>query len=291
MDIFQEYCQYVFQGGIDMEKLDEYVNSVCKNLEGNNDEIIIMKQEMKNHLLQSVEELESQGKSQEESINIAIERFGEVTLIKDQLKGIYKTKKIISKKVCIIALTFMIVGIIALLSKEIFIYNSNKVCSQLLDDVQYFTLKDNGLSEKNLKILYNNNKAKYRFYNKDLKYIAVYKYPVNYDGKIDSGTYKNAECVYPSVDELNTILSKNGYIANASTSTGFLTDNNKWFISIHYLVPRMQWVDFVVYTLLHPLGIICIILSIAPFIISTLINIYHRKKINFHNRIQKDFSK
>lgn len=263
-----------------MDKLDDYINLVCKNLEGNDDEIIIMKQEMKNHLLQSVEELESQGKSQEESIKIAIERFGEVTLLKNQFKDIYKTKKIISKKACIITLVLLIVGIIALISKELFIYNSNKICSQLLDDIQYVSLKDNGISEENLKTLYNNNIAKYRFYNKDLKYIAVYKYPVNYDGKIGSGTYKNAECVYPSAEELNTILNKNGYIANSSSSSRFVTDNNKWFISIHYLTPRVQWLNSLVYNLLYPLGITCIVLSIVPLIFSIFTNIYRSKKVN-----------
>lgn len=66
-------------------------------------------------------------------------------------------------------------GIIALLSKELLIYNSNEICSRQLHDIQYAALNDNGLSEENLITLYNNNKAKYRFYNKDLKYINEQK--------------------------------------------------------------------------------------------------------------------
>ncbi|WP_242946860.1 permease prefix domain 1-containing protein [Clostridium haemolyticum] len=53
-----------------MGQIDRYVNSVYRHIGGN-------KEEMKNHLLQLVEELKSKGKSEDESISIAIKQFGE----------------------------------------------------------------------------------------------------------------------------------------------------------------------------------------------------------------------
>ena len=66
-----------------MDKLDRYINSICSKLKGRSEEITIVRQEMKNHLLQSIEELRKQGKSQDESIDIAINKFGQVEILKE----------------------------------------------------------------------------------------------------------------------------------------------------------------------------------------------------------------
>lgn len=98
-----------------MEQIDKYVNSLYRNVGGNKEEIEILKEEMKNHLLQFVEELKSEGKAEDESISIAIKRFGEETQIENELLGIFKFVNKKAKKTLIVAASFLIMAIISFL--------------------------------------------------------------------------------------------------------------------------------------------------------------------------------
>lgn len=60
-----------------MKQIDKYVNSVYQNASGDKKAIEELKLEMKNHLLEAVSELKESGRTEQEAINIAIERFGE----------------------------------------------------------------------------------------------------------------------------------------------------------------------------------------------------------------------
>lgn len=262
-----------------MEKLDEYVELVCKNLKGNDDEIAIMKQEMKNHLLQSVEEFKLQGKSQEESIKRAMDRFGEVDILKNQLKEIYNVQKSFSKKIFIIALVLLFIGIIGLVSQIIINHNSKSIDSNLLYSIQNIIKNDNAISNEDLKTLFNDSQSNFKFYNKELKYIAVYKSPKNYNGNSEIDSLKDAKYIYPDVGGLNDDLVRTGYIANAGSNQEYLSDNNKWNISIRYITPRSQWLEYAINTLLKIFIITCIVSSVVLFVISAFINIYHNKKL------------
>ncbi|NFD30842.1 hypothetical protein EXN57_09630 [Clostridium botulinum] len=101
-----------------MKRVDKYIDLVYKNVEGNKEEINIMKQEMKSHLVQSIIELQQEGKSEEESINIAISRFGEVNQIKDELREIYSFHKRFSKNILIAALIVLFIGTVSLITKS-----------------------------------------------------------------------------------------------------------------------------------------------------------------------------
>lgn len=263
-----------------MGKLDDYIDLVCKDLKGNDEELTIMKQEMKNHLLQSVEELKLQGKSQEDSINIAIDRFGEVDILKNQLKEVYNVEKNFSKKIFNIALALLLMGIIALISQIYINYNSQNIGSKLLYSVEDMIKNDNTVSNKVLKTLFDDNSGKFKFNNKELKYIAVFKYPKDYNGNTDTTSLKYAEYIYPSIEELNNNLEKSGYIANAYSDKDYLSDN-KWHISIGYITPKAQGVEYAVNTALKVFTIICIVSGLILFSISVLISIYHKKRVSF----------
>ena len=59
-----------------MKQIEDFVDSVYHGVGGNEKEIQELKAEMKGHLLEAVHELKKEGKSEQEAINIAIERFG-----------------------------------------------------------------------------------------------------------------------------------------------------------------------------------------------------------------------
>ena len=52
---------------------------------------------MKNHILETVKSLKEEGKSEEKSINIAIERFGDRKTLNEELSKTFNVKKKISK--------------------------------------------------------------------------------------------------------------------------------------------------------------------------------------------------
>ena len=96
-----------------MKQIDKYVNSVYKHVGGNKEEIESLKYEMKNHLLLLIEELKAEGKSEEESISIAINRFGEENQIENELIGIFKFVNKKAKKALIIALSFLLLTVLS----------------------------------------------------------------------------------------------------------------------------------------------------------------------------------
>lgn len=71
-----------------MKQIDEYLDSLYK--EDKSKEIVSLKLEMKEHLLESVKELKDEGYSQEEAIKISIDRFDGGIEMEDELQGIIK---------------------------------------------------------------------------------------------------------------------------------------------------------------------------------------------------------
>lgn len=264
-----------------MDKLDRYINSVCKNLKGKNEQISIIRQEMKNHLLQSVEELKRQGKSQDESIDIAINRFGEVDILKKQLKQVYTIEKSFSRKISNTAVILLIIGVIFLIFQNFIQYNARYIDTKILYDVQNIIKSNNDASSGKLETLFKENNNKFKFYNKQLKYIAVFKYPKDYNGNIDIDSFKDAKSIYPSYDQLNNDLKRIGYISNAWSGKEYLTTNNKWYISVHYITPRIQWLQYGINNILNIFITICIVSSIVLFAISSFVNIHHKRKVKF----------
>lgn len=102
-----------------MKEIDEYIKHIYKHINATNQEIADLKEEMKNHLLESVHELQAEGKSPQESIRIAIERFGESTQINEELpKIIMVSRRRFSKLIFVLGgmVLVILVGISLIIS-------------------------------------------------------------------------------------------------------------------------------------------------------------------------------
>ncbi|NFD78938.1 MFS transporter [Clostridium botulinum] len=225
-----------------MKRVDKYIDLIYKNVEGNKEEINIMKQEMKSHIVQSVIELQQEGKSEEESINIAINRFGEVNQIKDELREIYSFHKRFSKNILIVALVVLFIGTASLITKSF----GNKLTEMTMDSVSNAIRQSDEIPKDKIRKLFEKNKRILKYDNKNLKYIAVFKYPKDYKLELDRDIEKleEAKYTYPSMEDLNKELKRIGYIANAGEQGGLISDknNNKYSIRIGYIAPNSQWV-------------------------------------------------
>ncbi|MCM0651083.1 permease prefix domain 1-containing protein [Clostridium swellfunianum] len=76
-----------------MKRIDDYINKIYKNFDLENEEIIIMKEETKNHLYDEVEDLKKQGLTEEQSIDRAMSNFGNEKSVKNELKSILKRQE------------------------------------------------------------------------------------------------------------------------------------------------------------------------------------------------------
>lgn len=102
-----------------MKRIDKYVNSVYQNASGNKQAIEELKLEMRSHLLEAVNELQESGKTEQEAIDIAIDRFGEEKEMRSIISQLFKAQKAFAKWVLYVGI------VILLLSAGVFGYFLN----------------------------------------------------------------------------------------------------------------------------------------------------------------------
>ncbi|MGA5690661.1 permease prefix domain 1-containing protein [Cytobacillus pseudoceanisediminis] len=91
-----------------MKQIDLFVNSVYQNVGGNKKEIQELKDEMKSHLLEAVHELKSEGKSEQEAIELAIERFGGEKEMRSVVGQLFKAQKTFAKWILYLAIAIIL---------------------------------------------------------------------------------------------------------------------------------------------------------------------------------------
>ncbi|MGE7916814.1 permease prefix domain 1-containing protein [Lysinibacillus xylanilyticus] len=106
-----------------MKQIDAFIDSVYQKFDGNKDEIKELKIEMKNHLIEAVQELKLEGKSESEAVRIAIERFGgekEIRTVIGQLFDVQKqfTRWLLYFAIFFLALSLLTFGIIMSIEKS-----------------------------------------------------------------------------------------------------------------------------------------------------------------------------
>ncbi|MBC8080415.1 MAG: hypothetical protein H7X86_08725 [Gorillibacterium sp.] len=73
---------------MNMDKIERYIKLLSKNVYLSPKELDDFQDEIRNHLLDTVKELQQQGKSVEDSINIALDRFGAEKFINTELRKV-----------------------------------------------------------------------------------------------------------------------------------------------------------------------------------------------------------
>lgn len=94
-------------------KIDEYVDQVYRHAKGNDQEIQELKLEMKNHLLETVQELQAEGMTEDQAVQIAKERFGEVTELRNLVNQLFERQKNFGKWILSIGIGLLLITVIA----------------------------------------------------------------------------------------------------------------------------------------------------------------------------------
>jgi cytochrome c-type biogenesis protein CcmH/NrfF len=91
-----------------LKQIEVFVNSVYQNVGGNRKEIQELKAEMKSHLLEAVYELKTEGKTEQQAIEIAIERFGGEKEMRSIISQLFQAQKTFAKWVLYLAVTILV---------------------------------------------------------------------------------------------------------------------------------------------------------------------------------------
>lgn len=170
-----------------MKKINLYIDSLYKHMDESSDEVQVLKQEMKDHLIQTVNELKAEGKSEEESIEIAINRFGERTQVEIELKEVFKVQRKFAAAILIVSLVCFLFATACFISYKVVDKNfSLKVPELFQNNVEHKIEKGEVISNGEVNQLF----VKYK---KQFRYVALYKensnnfpdviYPLNFSVK------------------------------------------------------------------------------------------------------------
>lgn len=198
-----------------MKKIDEYVSSIYADVSGK--EANEMKEEMRTHLFEAVEELKGEGKSEQEAIDIALKRFGDEKQITKGLFGFFNLQNKVVKKLNIIALICLIIGFTYFVVGNSFFdndKNANKIAHEII-----MIIGDDMVSESE-KVKINSIIEEENF-----EYFNLYEQP-NSSSKFDIQKVNN--------DWTKVITYGEKQRSNEISFTGNLGVEEKWFLEIGY---------------------------------------------------------
>ena len=95
-----------------MNRVNEYLDSIFRDAYNRNPQIKELKKEMKTHLLETINELRLEGKTEEEATAISIERFGEPSIMTKDIIGRSRTRIHITKWLFGVAMSCLVAGLL-----------------------------------------------------------------------------------------------------------------------------------------------------------------------------------
>lgn len=239
-----------------MNKIEAFVDSVYQNVGGNKKEIQELKAEMKAHLLEAVHELKSEGKTEEEAIIIAIERFGGEKEMRSGLGQLFKAQKTFAKWLLVSALAFLVLGFIIfgvmIEIGDANVENSQETAFKILE-----SLEDREVLSEDIKNVINSIAIQ----NEDIKRIAIYN---NQDN--DPDVFRT---------EPDYIYERDGWVSHVQ-SEGYSNDpatnqNYGWHIDIDTKIQDGLAVNIL---------LVAVAAYWVLFTIWAIINAYHHRRLN-----------
>lgn len=111
-----------------MQQIDVYIDSLFKNIDKSSIEVQDLKNEMREHLIESVRELMKEEKTEEESIRIAIERFGDHQTLGKPLEKKYRLYNKFINVLMVVATSCALIflGILLLYNWQVSYFYSNQ---------------------------------------------------------------------------------------------------------------------------------------------------------------------
>ena len=97
-----------------MKKIEDYIEKISRKFDEKDQQTKVLKEEIKVHLFEEVEELKKQGLSEEESVDKAISNFGDEKIVINEMNLILKKQNKFSKILKKLALIFFVIACVFL---------------------------------------------------------------------------------------------------------------------------------------------------------------------------------
>lgn len=241
-----------------MKRIDEYIDILYKNRKGDPKEIEELKIEMKNHLIEAVEELKNEGHSEQSSINIAIERFGDENEIGEELTEVFNSEIRFSKVIFKVSILALIISIVAFIGYRV----SSKTIPFTLKVPKEFKIIENKIKEGE-KISQEEVTNILLKYNKQFRYVVLFK---ENNSSISS--------VYPSEFSIEEIQKdKENYLEKSFYSV----DGTEWIIRYGFISEGFY---FIVPLIMKVVSIVLFCVYWIGFGVWCIINAWNKKKLN-----------
>lgn len=274
-----------------MKSIEQFVNSLYKGVDEKSEEISGFKEEMKTHLIETVKELKKEGKTEEESLKIAYERFGDVKIINTGLLNLFHKQKKFIGFILISAIVFLLIGVtsyIFMSQRDLKFQKEQKMLTQGILD----TVGDNDQITENNRLKIEEMVQEYNYIN----YIALFKVEDNpqiqkaieKDNEMNiNGTYrypfdiKMAQIIYPT--NAHPLTTPHGYDRSTVVAT-----NKKWVVQYEYKKSIYRYVenyssrivysslDYSTATFNYKNSLYLIIIGGTLFILWLVFNIYNK---------------
>ncbi|MFY0784119.1 permease prefix domain 1-containing protein [Peribacillus simplex] len=243
-----------------MKKIESFVDTVYLNVAGSRKEMKELKTEMKSHLLEAVHELMLEGKSEQEAIEIAIERFGGEIEMQSIISGLFRVQKTFAKKIFYTAFAFLLIGIV---SFGIIYFNEVKK-ERLREDLVMSTILNRLGDNKEI------SKSDKRYMAKLVeKSPAIYEITLMDHEKIFSASSNEEfQKIRPEFEVRKDVLTTNH---NVIVQTGYSLGNKIWDVNLTYISYR-PLADNILF-----LGVL---IYWVLFTIWAIINANHQRRLN-----------
>lgn len=160
-----------------MTKIDSYLDSVFRDSD-KSQETNDLKLEMRSHLEHSIKELQESGLTEEESVKIAMDRFGEEFQIRNELTQVLRFQKKFNKNILKVSLVFLVLCIIMLITsfykESVFEERYNAMDEQIHSVEKAFMNEGIAGADKVLRDVFTDDANNY------LTYVAIKELPQDY---------------------------------------------------------------------------------------------------------------
>jgi len=180
-----------------LDRIESYIASLSKHVSLEHKELEEFKHEIRSHLYDSMRELQQDGHTEEESLNMALKRFGEERQINAELRKLYRFQKGVMKSLLVASCLLLILSVLfVVLSKSQTARNSSDFDNMLHDYHNNIEGKiaDSSITNAEMEAYYKDHKRILRgvalLHTEDGQSITDYVYPSDMSlNNLDSEPY------------------------------------------------------------------------------------------------------
>lgn len=258
-----------------MTKIDSYLDSVFRDSD-KSQETNDLKLEMRSHLEHSIKELQESGLTEEESVKVAMDRFGEEFQIRNELTQVLRFQKKFNKNILKVSLVFLVLCIIMLITsfykESSFKERYNAMNEQIHSVEKAFMNEGIAGADKVLRDVFKDDANNY------LTYVAIKELPQDYvmEKQADPKNYKNQDLF--AMGELKYSYPENidNKFLHNSTGTVITYNNTKYFLETG-VKTTANWNNSSIY---RGISILFFVISWILWIIWSIATVFRQGKLN-----------